>query len=190
MSRSDQPSYITGGQPVGKGEVDEGRLRGEEYDVRNFYMRSMDKHGNRDSTKVDSMKCPPFLNALVQKWVNDPRTPYNSASDFWRDAGAHRAHTLEMFEADPNFDWGFLGVAEKRARFAREAADMHQQTEAFQEDFNQAIGQGDFIWLEQLVEVGKEAVEKFREPYRSRVESVIKPYVDGRITLHKGGHGV
>lgn len=182
---NERPEYITGGKARGKGEVSEGTLKGEGYDRKDFYIRSVDNHGNRDSVRVDSMKCPPYLNALVQKWVSDERTPYTSASDFWRDSGAHRVHDLEEFAQDPTFDWGYLGVAEKRERLAREARDMHEQTEAFKRDIAAAIDQTDTVWLANIIEVAKDAVGRFREPYRSRIENIIKPYVDGTITLHR-----
>lgn len=169
---------------MGRGEADEGALRSEHYDHRNFYIRSVDTNKNRDSTRVESMKCPPYLNALVNKWVNDPRTPYTSASDFWRDSGAHRIHQLEAFDADPSFDWGFFGLAEKRDRLAREAKDMNEQAEAFQTDIAAALNQGDDVWLAELIALARDAIGKFREPYRSRVESIIRPYLDGTITLH------
>lgn len=183
MASDNRPDYITGGKVLGKGEADEGKLRGEEYDRRNFYIRSVDNNGNRDSIRVDTAKCPPYLNALVCKWVNDPRTPYSSAADMCRDGLAHRAHDFEQFDTDPNFDWGFLGVAEKRDRLAREARDMHVQAEAFQEDIAQALQQGDNVWLAEVIELAKDAVGRFREPYRSRIETIIKPYTDGTITV-------
>lgn len=178
-----QSETITGGRAVGKSEMEQGVTRGADYDPKNFYIRSVDNNHNRDTTRVDSMKCPPYLNARVMKWVNDPRTPYATAADFWRDAGAHRVQFLEQLDQDETYDWGFLGMAEKRERLSREALDMNQQAEAFQRDINQAILQGDTVWFSELIELGKSAVEHFREPYRTRILLTIQPHLDGKVDI-------
>lgn len=176
------PEYITGGKVVGKSELEDG-AGGDTYDRKNFYIRSTDANGNRDSVRIETGKFPPFLSALSTKWINDERTPYRSMADLVRDAVAHRLHQLEEMSNSGSFPWTPFETANRLALAAAEARDMREQTESFQNGITEAIASGDFYWLQDLLDLAKKAVQQMREPYKSQVEKIIKPYLDGTIRL-------
>lgn len=168
---------------AGKSDLEEGRFR-DEYSSNTFYIRSIDSHGNRDTIRLEFSKFPPFLSAKANSWVADERTPYRSIGDLVRDAVAHRVHQLEEMDEKDLFEWSPYLLAARRERLAAEVADMREQTTAFRHDIAEAIQTGDMPWLHALIEMGQEAIQAFRDPYRSELERIIQPYLDGTITLH------
>lgn len=182
MPSDKKESFLGGGRPVGKSEMDEGKID-EGYDSKNYYLRSIDKQGNRDVVRVETAKFPPFLVAKLMTWVNDPRTPYRSAGDMIRDAVAHRAHQLDVWDKRGDTDWVQYSIEEQRSQAASVARDMNAQTIAFQQDFAEAMQIQDYQWARELIKIGQRALETFREPYRSRVEQVLKPVMTGELKI-------
>lgn len=86
-----------------------------EYDRREFYIESTNRHNHWTTARTfspkaaeemeisDTVTLPPEMLAQIHKVVEDPQTAYRSIQDFFRDAAHHRIHDVTEMLQDNNF---------------------------------------------------------------------------------------
>lgn len=99
-------------------------VEGVRADERDWYFASTDRHGHGVTTHV---KHPPQIGAQVSQLAQNPRTPYRTTADVWRDAIMH--HLVEM--ADWLDDGGFSAQVEVLTMLGKsETSRIGTQTKA------------------------------------------------------------
>ncbi len=120
----------------------------DNYDLDEFYTRSVDKRGHHSSAYIS---IPPELSAEIQEMVASKSFPaYRTAGHFWRDASIHRLHYLAQRGENPRLARFIrlqvhLANAEALLAEQRQHADLLEKfgtamEQAHERGDNQALG--------------------------------------------------
>lgn len=181
MAQSNPPKL---GPTVGKAETEAGRIR-DEYASHKFYISSTDKHHNSERVRTSdqaTIRVPPFVWALIAKWVDDERTPYRTAQDLIRDAVVHRLHQLqELSESIPDATWRGMRLQAEMARRASEASRYKESIVQIREMMQTAWNDGDLDLYAELTKDAEHLVKEIPEPY----SSMLKEFLTSQKSLRK-----
>lgn len=111
----------------------------DHYDRREFYIRATNESDHYTTARVfsrglaqeqgmpETIALPHEVVAQIKQMVDDPRTPYRSIQDMFRDAVRHRLHDLaEMFE-----DGNYLNFVNEEA-YRQDLVRMEEEDEAWE----------------------------------------------------------
>lgn len=168
------------GPSVGKPETEEGRIKGDTYSKKKFYIGGSDgpKEGKRLRMNKDrnasSIRVPTYVWALANKWVEDGRTPYRAVYDMIRDAVVHRLHELEEIVQDNPAEWeGFRIQSEMATRIS--IAERHKDTiKDIKESLATAWSDGDTSLFYATLDDAERLVKEMPHPYNKMLQSVVE----------------
>lgn len=182
--RSPESEFVGGGRAVGKAETESGSFD-IQYRRENFYIASADRHHQKERVRVGSketLRVPVHVWALVNKWVNDPRTPYRSAQDMDRDSLVHRIHDLEGFAQDSKT--GLWRLFTEQEEMQRVADDLERYGDAVirtREIVAQASQSGNAEFFATAIKQARAVAEALPHPFQEQLTT----YVDGQLSVRR-----
>lgn len=164
-------------KPVTKDGFDPFNFEATTYDPNEFYVRSVDKRGHKETVHVPM---PPDVYAEVHEMASRSEFPlYRTVQDFMRDAAIHRMHYLahEYGATDQVKEFIQLEMAKARVETRRRARDtvidLHGELAAALDYYFKAK---DGPNLARSIADCYELAEMTTEPYASKFTELAKEY--------------
>lgn len=152
-----------------------GTVREAGYSEDRFYTRSTDLRGHGSVLRITM---PQGLDSQVYAAVNEI-PEYRSVQDFFRDAALHRLEYIQRRYKISEGGQRMLVLERYRADREQRSQEIDSLTttvEEISEGCQKAWDANDYGLLAQELEKGGEAMEWLRDPYRSKVDKILKDW--------------
>lgn len=189
MPRKDEDKDVSASQlrvvEESTGSYDPWSLEDNNYRRDNFYTRSVDSKGHKETFHVPA---PPAIFGQVGEMVAQRLIPaYRSPQDFVRDAIVHRLRDIaEMTENGTlNRVISLEIIRCQQEQMMIEMQEFQKVLDISEQVMEQAAKSEDVGMLEQAIAYGKEQAEEIREPYKGRLLKGIEKQTETLKRLQK-----
>lgn len=189
MPRKDQDKDVsaTGLRVVeeNSGSYDPWSLEDNNYSRDNFYTRSVDSKGHKETFHVPT---PPAIFGQVGELVAQRMIPaYRSPQDFVRDAIVHRLRDIAEMTANGTLNrvLSLEIIACQQEQMMVEMQEFARVLDLSEKVMEQAAKSEDVGMLEQAISYGKNQAEEIREPYKGRLLKGIEKHSETLKRMQK-----
>ena len=157
--------------PIDYWAVDDGA-----YSVDNFYTKSKDMQGH---STVYHVRLPDYVAGEIGSMIESRRIPdYRTAADLIRDAITHRLHYLSQRATLPALEGlvNRIAIENKTAQYQEELDAFRELTNEIRDTCQKGFMEGDHDHLYDYIDQQGQLVESLREPFRSRIITVLNEY--------------
>lgn len=146
------------------------------YSIDNFYTKSKDMQGH---STVYHVRLPDYVAGEIGSMIESRKIPdYRTAADLIRDAIVHRLHYLSGRLSSTTLDTivNRITMESKTAQYQEELDAFRELVNEIRDTCQKAFVEGDHDHLYEYIDQQAQLTESLREPFRSRIISVLNEY--------------
>lgn len=146
------------------------------YSIDNFYTKSKDMQGH---STVYHVRLPDYVAGEIGSMIESRKIPdYRTAADLIRDAIVHRLHYLSERTTSTALDGvvNRIAIENKTAQYQEELDAFRELTNEIRDTCQKAFIENDHEHLYDYIDQQAQLVEALREPFRSRIISILNEY--------------